>query len=171
MKVLTAAEMGAADRRTADGGVALQDLMEAAGAAVAAFVLGQHGDAARVMVLCGKGNNGGDGFVAARLLAGEGVGVRVLLVGERASVKGEAAEALRRLEDATSDEVVEELDEHVTVEELVGLLEEADLLVDAVFGTGFKPPLRGVAVVVRDALAEVTVPVVAVDLPSGWDAD
>jgi NAD(P)H-hydrate epimerase len=171
MKVLTAAEMGAADKRTAEGGVALQDLMEAAGAAVAAFVLRHYADAARVMVLCGKGNNGGDGFVAARLLAGEGVGVRVLLVGERAAVKGEAAESLRRLEEATSDEVVEEIDERVSEEELVGLLDEADLLVDAVFGTGFKPPLRGAAVLVRDAVAEVKVPVVAVDLPSGWDAD
>jgi ADP-dependent NAD(P)H-hydrate dehydratase / NAD(P)H-hydrate epimerase len=168
MKVLTAAEMGAADRRTAEGGVELQELMEAAGEAVAGFVLRQYANAARVMVLCGKGNNGGDGFVAARLLAGEGVGVRVLLVGRRDEVKGEAAESLRRLVEATEDGVVEELEDGV---DLVALLEEADLLVDAVFGTGFKGPMRGAAALVRDAVAKVKVPVVAVDLPSGWDAD
>jgi hydroxyethylthiazole kinase-like uncharacterized protein yjeF len=168
MKVLTAAEMGAADRRTAEGGVELQELMEAAGGAVAAFVLRQYADAARVMVLCGKGNNGGDGFVAARLLAGEGVGVRALLVGRRDDVKGEAAESLRRLVEATEDGVVEELEDGI---DLVALLEEADLLVDALFGTGFKGPMRGAAALVRDAVARVKVPVVAVDLPSGWDAD
>ena len=74
MKVLTAAEMGAVDRATVAGGVGTTTLMENAGAAVAAFVLRQYPDAARVMVLCGTGNNGGDGFVAARLLAGEGCG-------------------------------------------------------------------------------------------------
>ena len=163
--------MGALDRRTAEAGTPLQDLMEAAGAAVAAFVLRQYAEAARVMVLCGKGNNGGDGFVVARLLAGEGVGVRVLLVGSRDQVKGEAAESLRRLEESTSDAVVEEIDESVAADELVTFLDEADLLVDAVFGTGFKPPLRGAAVTLRDALARIAVPVVAVDLPSGWDAD
>lgn len=176
MRVLTAAEMGAADRRTAAGGVALQELMEHAGETVAAFIAGQYREAARVMVLCGKGNNGGDGFVVARLLASEGVEVRVLLLGAQGDVKGEAAESLRRLREATSEEVVEqlsdgELGEDPGVEALTELLGEADLLVDAVFGTGFKPPLRGAAVTMRDALAKVNVPVVAVDLPSGWDAD
>ena len=171
MRVLTAAEMGAVDRRTAGGGVSLGELMEGAGGTVASFIARQYPEAARVMMLCGKGNNGGDGFVAARLLAGEGVGVRVLLVGRQDEVKGEAAKALRSLREATSDEIVEELPEGATVEDLAELLGEADLLVDAVFGTGFKPPLRGGAVVLRDALARVAVPVVAVDLPSGWDAD
>ena len=70
MKILTAAEMGAADGRTAEeAGVSLQDLMESAGRAVAAFCLRQYPAAKRITVLCGKGNNGGDGLVAARLLA------------------------------------------------------------------------------------------------------
>ena len=119
--------------------------------------------AVRVMVLCGKGNNGGDGFVAARLLASEGVGVRVLLVGARSEVKGEALGALQRLTEATSNEIVEEY----SGGDLSDLLEEADLLVDAVFGTGFKPPLQGAAAELRDALSKIEVPVVAVDLPSG----
>ncbi len=171
MKVLTAAEMGAVDRRTAEGGVSLRGLMEGAGGAVASFCLRQYPLAAQVLVLCGKGNNGGDGFVTARLLAGEGVGVRVLLVGRAGEVKGEAADALRALKEATSEEIVEEMPEDATVEDLGGLLAEADLLVDAVFGTGFKPPLRGAAVFLRDAMERAKVPVVAVDLPSGWDAD
>jgi len=171
MKVLTAAEMGAADAKSVEAGVSIEELMEGAGEVVAKFVLRHYPDAVRVMVVCGKGNNGGDGFVAARLLAGEGVGVRVLLVGRSEEVKGDAGAALARLKEATSEDIVEELEGDEEVEELAELLGEADLLVDAVVGTGFKPPLRGAAVVVRAALARVTVPVVAVDLPSGWDAD
>ncbi len=171
MKILTAAEMGAADRRTAKEGTPLGTLMENAGQAVASFIARRYPNAAHVLVLCGKGNNGGDGFVAARLLAGEGVGVRVLLAGRQGEVQGEAAEALHQLKQATSKEVIAELAEPVEVEELAELLGEADLLVDAVLGTGFKPPLRGAAATIRDALARLTTPVVAVDLPSGWDAD
>jgi hydroxyethylthiazole kinase-like uncharacterized protein yjeF len=75
MEILTAAEMGAADRRTAEEfGVPLATLMENAGGAVARFCLRQYPAAERVVVLCGKGNNGGDGMVAARVLAGAGVG-------------------------------------------------------------------------------------------------
>ncbi len=70
--------------------------MENAGTAVAQFCLRQYPAAERVVVLCGKGNNGGDGFVAARVLAEAGVGVRVLLLGRRDEVKGEAAEALQQ---------------------------------------------------------------------------
>lgn len=172
MKVLTAAEMGSVDRATAEAGLSLQELMEHAGEAVASFCLRQYPDAARVMVLCGRGNNGGDGFVAARALAGEGVGVRVLLAASKDSINGEAAEALRRLLKATDDDVIEEITDEAGVAELADLLGEADLLVDAVFGTGFKPPMRaGVAMNLRDAILLVQVPVVAIDLPSGWDAD
>ncbi len=171
MKILTAAEMGAADRRTVEAGTPIRELMEAAGGAVARFCLSQYPDAQRMMVLCGKGNNGGDGMVAARLLASEGVGVRVMLVGLQRDVTGEAAGALAALTAATAHDIVEELDDRFSVEDLKDLLEEADLLVDAVVGTGFKPPLRGVAVTLRDAVNAVRVPVVGVDLPSGWDAD
>ena len=147
----------------------MTELMEAAGEAVASFCLRNYPQAAHVMVICGKGNNGGDGFVAARLLAGEGVGVRVLLVGAQDEVRGEAGAALQRLKEATSDEIVEEFEEGFAgLEEMLG---EADLLIDAVFGTGFKPPMRGAAIMLRDALRQVKVPVVALDLPSGWDAD
>src|ERR1700752_1971487 len=98
MRVLTAAEMGETDRRTVEEyGISLGTLIEAAGGAVAAFCRRQYPDPKRVMVLCGKGNNGGDGMVAARVLAGVGLTVRVALLGKTAEVKGEAASALARL--------------------------------------------------------------------------
>ena len=171
MTVLTAAEMGAVDQATVDAGTPMEDLMEAAGEAVAAFCMRQYPLAQQVMVVCGKGNNGGDGMVAARLLAADGVGVRVLLVGRKDEVKGEAAQALRKLLEDTDEGAVAEMQDDWDAEGLAELLAEADLLVDAMFGTGFKPPLRGMGTVVRAALAQVRVPVVAVDLPSGWDAD
>ncbi len=172
MKVLTAAEMGLADQRTAKASISLDELMESAGAVVAAFCLRQYPQAAHVMVLCGKGNNGGDGMVAARLLAGEGVGVRVLLVGKREEIGEGAHAAWAKLEEACGPEVIEELGDGTDVEVLSEYLDEADLIVDAVFGTGFKGPMReGAAVALRDAVTRVQVPVVAVDLPSGWDAD
>ncbi len=171
MTVLTATEMGAVDKATVAAGTSFDELMEAAGGAVAAFCLRQYPLAQQVMVLCGKGNNGGDGMVAARLLAAEGVGVRVLLVGRKDDVGGHAGEALRKLLKDTDEGVVVEMGKDWDAEDLAELMGEAELLLDAVVGTGFKPPLRGLACVVREALAAVKVPVVAVDLPSGWDSD
>ncbi len=172
MKILTSAEMRGVDARTAtDFGVPLWALMERAGEAVARFALRQYPEAARVLVLCGKGNNGGDGMVAARLLAAEGVGVRVLLLGRRAEVQGEARRAMEALVEATEEGIVEEAPDEAAMAGFAEALAEADLLLDAVVGTGFKPPMRGVAAALRDRVRGLTVPVVAVDLPSGWDAD
>jgi ADP-dependent NAD(P)H-hydrate dehydratase / NAD(P)H-hydrate epimerase len=172
MKILTAAEMGAADRRTAEEfGVPLGELMEAAGRAVGEFCLRQYPAARWVTVLCGKGNNGGDGFVAARVLAQARQLVRVVLLGKLEEVKGEAAAALQRLRNEASAAIVDEVFEEAALKELSDVLSDADLLIDAVVGTGFKPPLRGLAAVLRGMLEGLDVPVVAVDLPSGWDAD
>ncbi len=91
MKVLTAAEMAATDQRTAQGGVPLATLMENAGGAVARFVLRQYPQAQRVLVVCGKGNNGGDGSVVARLLASAGKSVTVLLLAEASTLQGDAS--------------------------------------------------------------------------------
>jgi NAD(P)H-hydrate epimerase len=166
MEILTAEEMGAADRRSVEAGVAVSALMEAAGAAVARFVLRRYavdGSAgSSIVVLCGKGNNGGDGLVAARHLEAAGMWVRVALLGARSEVKGDAAAALEKV-----FEVREITDEAG----LKAALEGAALVVDAVLGTGFKPPMRGLAVTARELLEEMSCPVVAVDLPSGWDAD
>ncbi|MDW5264158.1 MULTISPECIES: NAD(P)H-hydrate dehydratase [Acidobacteriaceae] len=169
MKILTAAEMGAADRRTVqEFGTPLGDLMEAAGSAVAAFCLRQYPAASRVTVLCGKGNNGGDGLVAARVLAGAGKTVQIVLLGSGSELKGEAAAAWGRLQAEGGETSILKVEDEVT---LAKALDESELVIDAVVGTGFKPPLRGLALTARDLLKESNVPVVAVDLPSGWDAD
>ncbi|HTD96504.1 MAG TPA: NAD(P)H-hydrate epimerase, partial [Edaphobacter sp.] len=172
MKILTAAEMGAVDRRTAEEfGVSLEALMEAAGGAVAAFCLRRFGMAQRVTVLCGRGNNGGDGFVTARVLAGAGRVVRVVLLGRIDEVKGEAGAALRRLREEAASVTVDEVVDEVGLKEVGERLGDVELLIDAVVGTGFKPPLRGLAAGLREMVAAITVTVVAVDVPSGWDAD
>jgi NAD(P)H-hydrate epimerase len=159
--------MGAADKRSVEQGVPVAELMENAGAAVARFCMKHYAGDLFPVVLCGKGNNGGDGFVAARHLAEAGRFVRVVLLGSAGEVKGEAAAALAGARANTCVDFHEVADE-------AGLkagLEGAALMLDAVVGTGFKPPLRGLVAVARDLLAETKFPVVAVDLPSGWDAD
>jgi NAD(P)H-hydrate epimerase len=172
MQILTAAEMAATDRRTAEQfGVPLPTLMENAGTAVAHFCLRWFAAAEQVVVLCGKGNNGGDGFVAARVLAEAGVLVRVILMGREDEVKGEAASALRRMRDEASSVALDEAADEPALRALGDVLRDAELILDAVVGTGFRPPLRGLPAVARELLVAVDPPVVAVDLPSGWDAD
>lgn len=177
MKILTADEMRTVDRVTTEQfGVASIDLMLHAGSAVATLVLREFPDCRHVAVLCGKGNNGGDGFVAAHRLAAAGCAVRVLLLGNRADLKGDAktafdkmAATLQRLENDEPVFVPEEA--ALASPKVQELLTSATLLIDAVVGTGFKPPLRGVAAALRDRVNALKMPVVAVDLPSGWDAD
>ena len=186
MEILTSAEMGAVDRRTADEfGVPLAELMENAGTAVARFCLRQYPLAERVLVLCGKGNNGGDGFVAARVLAAAGLGVAVLLLGREDEVKGEAARALARLRAEAPAVAIRPLTDEAALAAASGAIASAELLIDAVVGTGFKPPLppqqaesacrgprlRGLPAALRELVANSAAPVVAVDLPSGGDAD
>ncbi len=172
MRILTAEEMGATDRRTAEEfGVPLESLMEHAGRAVAEFCLRQYLGARLVTVLCGKGNNGGDGLVAARQLARAGMLVRVVLLGRMDEVKGEAAEALRRMLEEASSAIVNEVVDEAGLEDISDEIADADLLIDAVVGTGFKPPLRGLAVSLREKVERINTPMVAVDMPSGWDAN
>src|SRR5712671_5749242 len=98
MKIVTAAEMRDIDRATTELiGVPSLELMENAGSAVAEFVLERFPHAERIQVVCGRGNNGGDGFVAARKLQEAGKQVSVLLLAEPAEVKGDAAAMLKRL--------------------------------------------------------------------------
>ena len=165
MEILSAAEMATADRRSAEDGIPVSDLMSRAGEAVALFCLRQYPDGhGFIVVLCGKGNNGGDGMVAARILAENGRAVRVVLLGAAAELKDDAADAWRSIKRLERIEVREEW-------QLEQALANADLYIDAVVGTGFRPPLRGLPAAARDLLATSSTPVVAVDLPSGWDAD
>jgi hydroxyethylthiazole kinase-like uncharacterized protein yjeF len=171
MNILTAEEMNAADRRSVEAGVSLETLMEGAGEGVARFCLRRYAAALRVVVLCGRGNNGGDGFVAARILAKAGLLVQVVLLGRTDEVKGEAGAALGRLRSAASTVTVDEVVDESGLQACASVLEGAELLIDALVGTGFKPPLRGLVVSLRDMVERLETPVVAADLPSGWDAN
>jgi hydroxyethylthiazole kinase-like uncharacterized protein yjeF len=155
-ELLTAAEMGEADRRAIAGGVPGMTLMEAAGRAVAetAAALVPEGP---VVVAAGPGNNGGDGFVAARLLAAAGRAVTVLLLGDPARLRGDAAIAFERWPGSTLPAATP--------------LPEAAVIVDALFGAGLDRPLEGPAAGLVAAMNAAAVPAVAVDLPSGLHAD
>jgi hydroxyethylthiazole kinase-like uncharacterized protein yjeF len=170
MKILTAAEMRKADQVTTDRfGISALELMEHAGHAVSRFIVRELPQCRRVVVLCGKGNNGGDGLVAARHLVEAGCAVSVLILGDPAEVQGTAEAMLKRLP-VTPISISREAD--LSAPHCKPLLETAQLFVDAVLGTGFRPPMRDLAIVGRKLLELYPgTPVVAVDLPSGWDAD
>jgi ADP-dependent NAD(P)H-hydrate dehydratase / NAD(P)H-hydrate epimerase len=138
--MLTPDEMGAADRRAIAGGTPEAVLVERAGTAVARHALRMLGATygRRVVVVCGKGNNGADGYVAARVLAQRGIGVDVFALAD-----GITEHALRRS------------------------LQRADLVIDAMFGTGFRGVLDGDAALVAFSIRAV--PTLAVDIPSGVD--
>jgi ADP-dependent NAD(P)H-hydrate dehydratase / NAD(P)H-hydrate epimerase len=169
MQVLSAAEMQACDRATTEQfGVASVDLMRHAAASIAIFAREQFPRAARVTVLCGKGNNGGDGAMAARLLAERGLVVTVLLLGAPGELKGDAAIAWSELAAGSAKvfpiSAADELALH-------GDALEADLILDAIVGTGFKPPLKGLALAALKWVKQSSAPILAIDLPSGWPAD
>ena len=169
MQVLTAAEMKAADRATVERfGSSFERLMENAGRAVAEAAGKLFPKAERILVIAGKGNNGGDGLVAARCLSEAGRAVRVLLLAPRESVQGQAAIMLDRF---TGEVRVAANADKLEDAEKSGLFRDADLIVDAVFGTGFRPPLDAFVSRVKGLVNASPARVLAVDLPSGWDAD
>jgi ADP-dependent NAD(P)H-hydrate dehydratase / NAD(P)H-hydrate epimerase len=168
MKIVAAAEMREIDRVTSERfGVPSLTLMENAGSAVAELVVARYPAATRIGVICGKGNNGGDGFVAARKLHGAGREVRVLLLAPPADLRGDAAEMFSKLPVkpvlATSNRELETAEAQEVL--------QSDLLLDAILGTGFRPPVSGVYAAAIAAINTRPTPVVAVDIPSGADAD
>ena len=153
--LLTPQQMGQADRLTMAGGIAGSVLMENAGQAVA-DAISRRFPPRPVAVLCGPGNNGGDGFVAARVLAKRGWPVRVALLGDRGALKGDAATAAACWPGK--------------VEAVSGaMLDSAGLVVDALFGAGLARPIEGIAAEIIATLDGQNVPVVAIDVPSGVD--
>ncbi|MBW9114881.1 NAD(P)H-hydrate dehydratase [Rhizobium cauense] len=154
--LLTPAEMTAVDAAAAASGIDSYSLMERAGAAVAALLLRDFPDVLRAAVLCGPGNNGGDGYVAARHLADSGITVEIFQMGDAAALKGDAARA--RSNFPTAARPLESYQPRT-----------GDVVVDALFGAGLA---RDVPAAVRDVIQRVNgapVPVIAVDLPSGVD--
>ena len=156
-ELLTVAQMTIADRTAISNGVPGTTLMENAGRAVADAVQARFARG-RAVVLCGPGNNGGDGFVAARHLRAMGWTVRLGLLGSRDTLQGDAAHHA-----GLWDGAVEALSPE--------LLDGADVAVDALFGAGLSRPLEGAPRAVAEALNARGLPTVAVDVPSGITGD
>jgi ADP-dependent NAD(P)H-hydrate dehydratase / NAD(P)H-hydrate epimerase len=174
MKILTAAETREVDRLTTERhGIPSLTLMENAGKTVVAFIkqrfpkLGRR----RIVILCGKGNNGGDGFVVARHLLEMGARAGLYLFAEPTEVRGDAAVNLKRWQDVARDlRIIRDEQEW---QEAKAALAFADVIVDALVGTGVRGPVEGV---LREAIEEINrrpaeTAVVAVDIPSGLSAD
>ena len=153
IELLTTAEMAEADRRTIASGVAGIDLMENAGRAVADAVAARHPPGLRIAVVAGPGNNGGDGFVAARILAERGYRARILLVGDAERLKGDAAVAAQRWRGRTMPAAP-------------AALMPADVVIDALFGAGLDRPVEGAARAMIEAMRAAP-SIYAIDLPSG----
>src|SRR3984957_14180736 len=160
IELLSNVEIIEADRLAIDGGIAGIDLMEKAGKAVAEAAASWRRAGSRVVVVAGPGNNGGDGFVAARLLAERGYDVQVHLVGEPATLKGDAALAAQKWKGPV---IAARSGERNGADELRG----ADIVIDALFGAGLDRPVDGPARAMIEAMNAQSAPVIAVDLPSG----
>jgi NAD(P)H-hydrate epimerase len=169
MKILNAEQMRNIDRRTTERfGVPSIVLMENAAAAVVEAMFERYPDSDRVALVCGTGANGGDGFAVARHLENRGVVPVIIVVGERSSIRGDARinlEVCQRLGIPIYD--VRRADD---VETALAHAADADLLIDAIFGTGLNRAPAGIQADVIRALAELRIPVLAVDLPSGTNA-
>jgi ADP-dependent NAD(P)H-hydrate dehydratase / NAD(P)H-hydrate epimerase len=172
MRVLNASQMREADRRTIEEiGIPSLVLMENAGRQVVAAIEAVHTDLVerQVAILCGRGSNGGDGFVTARTLLQRGVDVSVFLIGSVADVRGDARvnlEILGRL-----GLTVVEIADSQSWELHFSEISDCTLIIDAVFGTGLKAPLTGLMETVVADVNGSGIPVVSIDLPSGLSAD
>jgi NAD(P)H-hydrate epimerase len=146
-----------ADQAAIDAGVSSESLMDSAGAAIARHV-GDRYEKRKVVVLCGPGNNGGDGFVAGRYLVEAGWDVSVALLGKKSALKGDAAKAAKtwkgKIAPLSPDAI-----------------EDAELVVDAIFGAGLSRDIEGEVRATLEAVIGRGLPVVAVDVPSGVNGD
>lgn len=179
MKIVTSAEMRELDSLTAERyGIATHTLMESAGTAVADFILEHYRDAQSIGVICGKGNNGGDGFVAARKLHQAGKVVSVLLLCDPLDLRADAADMFQRL----PKPAILAKDETELGRAAAQAVFSSDLLIDAILGTGFRPPLsplvaRAIELMWAAASSKENGgsksgrPVVSIDIPSGADPD
>jgi NAD(P)H-hydrate epimerase len=168
--IVAPAQMRRIDARAIDGlGIPGLTLMENAGVGIARRICEGifDGDVRgkRVIVVCGPGNNGGDGFVVARLLAGQAAAVSAFLIGPVSALKGDALTNAKRA--ASSGIQARE----ILRDDDVPAMSDCDLIVDAIFGTGFHGEVSGIAVKVVESINGSGVPVAAVDTPSGLDGD
>ena len=172
MRILNAAQMREADRFTIeDIGIPSLVLMENAGRQVVAALEAAYESRlnGRVAVLCGRGNNGGDGFVVARTLLQRGIDAAVFVVGALTDVRGDAKvnlEILGRL-----GVTVVEISDEQSWELHFSEISQCTLIIDAIFGTGLKSPLAGMMETVVADVNASSIPIVSIDLPSGLSAD
>lgn len=172
IKLVTGREMAEIDRRTIEErGIPGAELMERAGRGVVDAIAEKWEglEDLQAVVVCGKGNNGGDGFVVGRLLHQGGVEVRLFIVERQDVVTGDAAHHMKLFEAVGGQ--VETLVEAEALDALHAALEDADLAIDALLGTGAHGPPRERVARVLECLNQSGVPIVSVDLPSGLDAD
>src|SRR6266850_165603 len=172
MRVLNTQQMREADRQTIDEiGIPSIVLMENAGRQAVAAMEAAFEDLAssKVAVICGRGNNGGDGFVVARTLGQRGIEATVFLLGSVAEVRGDARTNLEIL--GRVGLTVVEITTAQEWELHFSEISECDLLVDAIVGTGFHGPLTGLLETVVADVNGLGAPVVAIDLPTGVSAD
>src|SRR3989442_7698069 len=168
MKIVTAAEMREVDRLTSERfGIPSLTLMENAGTAVGEFVMARYPSAKRIGVICGKGNNGGDGFVAARKVHEAGQEVCLVLLADRSELRGDAAEMFTKLPIAPA---VARSREELKAEPARAVF-DADAVDDGILRTVFGPQVSGLYAEAIAALNASDAPSVAVDIPSGADAD
>ena len=174
MLVCTARQMAAIDRETIAGGIPAERLMERAGQAMTEVLLdfmaaaGSGGENQGVLIICGKGNNGGDGLVIARLMAQQQYTVTVILLDGPGELSTEALLNFDRLPGSVTVVIPAAASWPETFAELA---EETSVVVDAIFGTGAKPPLRGPFVDLIRAINDAGLPCLAVDIPSGVSGD
>jgi hydroxyethylthiazole kinase-like uncharacterized protein yjeF len=173
MKIVSSAEMREIDRVTSERfGVPSLTLMENAGSAVAEFALSAYSSAKTFGLICGKGNNGGDGFVVACKLQKAGKQIGVLLLADSKELRGDAAENYARLAGTSkSPPLIIAKSSADLYSESARAVFESDVLIDAILGSGFRPPVSGLY---AEAIAKInssTNQVIAIDIPSGADAD
>ncbi len=170
LPIATARETGRIDARAIESyGIPSSCLMETAGARAADLVWEEYGRSGlRAVVVAGKGNNGGDGFVIARHLLNMGAEVRVFILFPPEEVSGDPAIFLNAISKMGIS--IERAGDEDSLNRLTSAAAESDLVIDAILGTGFAAPARGLIAESLTALAEVGTPVAAVDIPSGLDA-
>jgi len=172
MKIVTADEMQQIDRRaTAEFGIPSVLLMENAGLQVALAIERSFPACLRlpISIFCGKGNNGGDGFVAARHLLNRGRTVHVFLFGKEQETKGDAAINLHILRKMGIP--IREIQDRTDLHRDLRMVEKSGLVVDALLGTGAIPPAKGLLGEAISFMNELKRPIIAVDIPSGLGAD
>ena len=172
MRILNSVQMREADRRTIEEiGIPSIVLMENAGRKVVAAMESAFSelDKYRIAIVCGHGNNGGDGFVVARTLLQRGLDINVLLLGHTADVDGDARANLDVL--ARLGQEIIEISDLEAWDRYRPEVASVDVIVDAILGTGLNKPLGGLVAAVVSGINDIGLPVVSLDLPTGLSAD